>query len=272
MKYLIIFIIISLINTTIKPQNMQKKAIILGATSGMGREVAKILNNKNYKVAAAGRRTELLESLKKETDNKIIIKEIDVTKHEECRKKMLELTKELGGLDLLVITIGGWTSSIKQEWKYNVNLIEVDILGFFIATDIIIEYFKNQGYGHIAGISSIDAIRGNALFPVYSGVKAFISKYLEGTRNYMIQNKIPITVTEIIPGWVDNETFQFSQMDETYWVSNTKKAAKQIVDAIEKKKKKAYITKRWKIIAKLLEWLPDCIYNAPWWKIRSIKT
>lgn len=259
-------------------KNNIKRAIVIGATSGMGRQVAKILSKKNYIVGAAGRRVELLKSLKEETDNelsprlqptgKIITKQIDVTKHEECRKKIMELIEELGGLDLIVITIGGWTNKAENSWEYNKQLIEVDTIGFFIAADVAVEYFKAQGHGHIAGISSIDGIRGNALCPVYSAVKAFISTYLEGIRNYMIQNKIPITVTDIIPGWVNNETFQFDQIPNTYWVSTTNKAAQQIVEAIEKKQKRAYITKRWIIIAKLLEWLPDKIYNASWWKIR----
>ncbi len=304
MKYLNILIIITLLSTTIKseentqpspkamagtasvetfnvPKNNIKRAIVLGATSGMGRQVAKILCKKGYIVGAAGRRTELLESLKQETNNKpssrlrstgkIITKQIDVTKHKDCRKKIIELIEELGGLDLIIITIGGWTNKSETSWEYNKQLIEIDTIGFFVAADVAIEFFKSQGHGHIAGISSIDGIRGNALWPVYSAVKAFISTYLEGIRNYMIQNKIPITVTEIIPGWVNNETFQFDQMNNTYWVSTTNKAAEQIVQAIEKKKKKAYITKRWVVIAKILKWLPDKIYNAPWWKIRSPK-
>ncbi len=266
MKYLNTIVIITLLGTT--TMNAQKKAIILGATSGMGRQIAKILSKKNYIVGAAGRRIELLKSLKEETYNKIITKQIDVTKHKECRKKIIELIEELGGLDLIVITIGGWTNKAENSWEYNKQLIEVDTIGFFIAADVAIEYFKAQGHGHIAGISSIDGIRGNALCPVYSGVKSFISTYLEGIRNYMIQNNIPIFVTDIIPGWVNNETFQFNQMADTYWVSTTNKAAQQIVESIEKKKKRAYITKRWIIIAKLLEWLPDKIYNASWWKIR----
>lgn len=266
MKYFYIIIIITTLPfTTTKPE---KKAIIIGASSGMGREAARQLSNKNYLVGATARRIKLLKSLKKENVNKIITMEMDVTKHEDCKNKLSELIKKLGGLDLILIAVGGWTEQTENNYQYNKNLIEVDVLGFLNLAENILEYFKKQKYGHLAAISSIDSIRGNSLCPVYSGVKAFVSKYLEGVRNYMLQNKIPIHVTELIPGWVDNETFQFSKMDDTYWVSSTEKAAKQIIDAIEKKKKKAYITKRWYIIAKLLEWLPDKIYNASWWKIR----
>ena len=79
----------------------------------------------------------------------------------------------------------------------------------------------------------------------------------------MIQNKLNnVFVTDIIPGWVDVEHSAFSQMPGTYWVTPLGKAGEQIFQAIKAKKKKAYISKRWQVIALLLNILPDSIYNA----------
>ena len=114
----------------------------------------------------------------------------------------------------------------------------------------------------MVGISSTSGLRGDAKCPVYSGAKAFISRYLEGVRNQMIQKNIPIYVTDIIPGWVEIEAEDVHKIPGAYWVATTQKAAQQICDAIKAKKKKAYITKRWQLIAWLYDITPDFIYNA----------
>ena len=81
--------------------------------------------------------------------------------------------------------------------------------------------------------------------PFIAEPKHLLIKYLEGKRNNYIQHKIPITVTDIVPGWVDTEKSKFSKMPGTYWVASTDDAATQILEAIQEKKKVAYITKRW---------------------------
>ena len=87
-----------------------------------------------------------------------------------------------------------------------------------------VEFFEKQKSGHLVGISSISGLRGSGYCPVYSGAKAFISRYLEGVRNKMIQNKIPVYVTDIMPGWVDVEHTTFSEIPGTYWVATLEKA------------------------------------------------
>jgi NADP-dependent 3-hydroxy acid dehydrogenase YdfG len=81
------------------------KAIIIGATSGIGRGIASLLAANGFAVGATGRRTELLEELKKEHPS-VLIKEMDIT---DCKSTMTlldELIAELGGLDLLVLSSG----------------------------------------------------------------------------------------------------------------------------------------------------------------------
>jgi short-subunit dehydrogenase len=242
--------------------NVRKKAIVVGATSGMGREVAKLLAT-DYDLGLVGRRINLLESLQDKIVTKTIIGQIDITDTINARKKLMELINDLGGLDLMFISVSAWCDvDFTQNFEAYEQLINVDVKGFFTMADIAMEVFTKQRSGHLVGISSIDALRGNASCPAYSGAKAFVGRYLEGIRNQMIQHKIPVYVTDIIPGYVNTERLNFSEKKEAYWVASTKEAAQQIYDAIKAKKKKAYITKRWAIIAWLLDWMPDCIYNA----------
>ena len=80
----------------------QKKAIIMGASSGIGKELAKILSREGYIVGLAARRTDLLGGLQKELPNKSLIKQIDISKLEDAEMKFKEMISEMGGVDLVV--------------------------------------------------------------------------------------------------------------------------------------------------------------------------
>ena len=248
----------------IQSQVKNKKAIVVGATSGMGRQVAKILAQEGYEVGLAGRRLSLLQSLQQEIPTKTYLKQLDVT-NSNATQQLENFIAEIGGLDLIVISISAANdndTNPDKELENKIRTLEVDLFGFWKIADTAIAYFLKQGYGHLAGISSTSGLRGEAKHPVYSGAKAFISRYLEGIRNSMIQQNIPIHVTDLIPGWVEIESCDIHTYPGAYWVATTEDAARQICDAIKNKDKKAYITKRWALIALLYDITPDWIYNA----------
>lgn len=240
-----------------------KRAIVIGATSGMGRQVAKLLA-RDYEVGLVGRRLELLLSLQNEIPTKTYIKQIDVSRVEESMTLLKELIEEMGGLDLIVISVSAGNDKYQKHLdrlRGDKMTLDVDLRGFWAMAHVAVEYFEQQGVGHLVGISSISGVRGEATGPVYCGAKAFVSRYLEGVRNYMIQKNIHVYVTDIVPGWVDTEAATPSQRPGTYWVVPAQVAAQQIYEAIKAKKKVAYITKRQVIVAWLLMLTPDWIYN-----------
>lgn len=234
-----------------------KKAIIIGATSGIGRELAKILSLNNYIVGMAGRRTELLSNLQREISGSYI-KRIDVTESEEAITLLKELIQEMGGMDMIVISSGVGFINPELDWKQEKETINVNISGFAAIANAAFKYFSNQGSGHIVGISSVAAIRGSGEAPAYNASKAFVSNYLEGLRQKASKSGIAITVTEIQPGFIDTA---MAKGEGLFWVSPPGKAARQIFKAITGKKKHAYITKRWRLIALLLKIMPVWIYN-----------
>lgn len=124
--------------------------------------------------------------------------------------------------------------------------------------NLAMHYFNEKGFGHFVSISSIAAIRGNDAAPAYNASKAFMTHYMEGLRKRCVKSGKPIYITDILPGFVDTE---MARGEKLFWVATPKKAAAQIYDAIVRKKKMAYVTKRWRLIAWLLKIVPDCIYN-----------
>jgi short-subunit dehydrogenase len=235
-----------------------KKAIVIGATSGIGKGLSKMLLDKGYNVGITGRRTNLLLELKKESPERYFVKSIDITDTDNLVQKLQDLVTELGGLDLLIISSG--TGDVNERLDFTIEKLAIDtnVSGFTRVADWTFNYFLNQEYGHLVAISSIAGLRGSRQAPAYNATKAFQINYLEGLRQKATKLKLPIFVTDIRPGFVDTA---MAKGGGQFWVSTLDKATKQVFLAIRNKKKVAYITKRWKLIAVLLKSLPRLLYN-----------
>ncbi|MCU0848735.1 MAG: SDR family NAD(P)-dependent oxidoreductase [Spirochaetes bacterium] len=234
-----------------------KKAIIIGASSGIGMELAKILSKENYIVGLAARRVNLLKKLQQELPNLSFVKYIDISKLDEIEKNINELIIELEGIDLLIISSGIGHLNEELDWQKEKETIDVNVLGFTKTLNIAVKYFLKKGKGHIVGISSIGALRGDPVAPAYDASKAFISNYMEGIRSKIKKAKLQIYITDIKPGFVDTD---MAKGEGLFWVMPPTIAARQIFSVIKKKRDKAYITKRWAIIAIFLKYMPDWMF------------
>ena len=230
------------------------KAIIIGASSGIGRELAKILSHEGYEIGVIARRKDLLISLQDEIRSPIFIQPADISHPEEAMVLLKTLIKEMGGADLAILSSAVGFLNPELDWNKDKETIEVNVLGFCAMANVFMKHFLSQGHGHLVGISSIAALRGSGS---YSASKAFVSNYLEGLRHQMAKEKKAITITDIKPGFVDTAMAKGS----TFWVAPVKQAAERIVRAIQKKKSHAYITSRWRLIAWLLKGMPNFIYD-----------
>ena len=235
-----------------------KKAIIIGASSGIGKELTKIFASHGCEVGIAARRTDLLNELIAEIPTKIYTATIDIKNTDIAIQSLEKLIKDVGDVDIIVISSGVGHMNSLLDWSKEKETIETNVSGFTAMAGVAMHYFIQKRSGHLVGISSIASIRGDNAGPAYSASKAFMSNYLEGLRKKVAKEKIDITITDIQPGFVDTA---MSKGDGLFWVASPQKAAKQIYQVIQQKKKKAYITKRWVIIAWLLKIMPDFIYN-----------
>ena len=111
-----------------------KNAIIIGATSGIGKELARLLVDDGFKVGITGRRTELLESLKSENPASYFIKAFDVKDTKTAEEKLEELTTELGGLDLVILSSG--TGDINDKLDFEIEYNKNYYTGVFLSKGI----------------------------------------------------------------------------------------------------------------------------------------
>ncbi len=235
-----------------------KKAIIIGASSGIGRELAKILSRNQYVVGVMARRVQLLDELGTEVEGKLFVQKIDVADITLAMETLAEFIKEMGGVDLIVISAGTGEVNNNLSWRLENEAIRTNVNGFAALVNVAMHYFTEKGSGHLVGISSIAALRGGRESPAYNASKAFEAIYLEGLRQKMRKAGLPITITDIKPGFVNTA---MAKGGGIFWVAEPEKAAEQIYHVIKRRKPTAYITRRWLMIAWLIKLLPGFIYE-----------
>ncbi|MBN9383670.1 MAG: SDR family NAD(P)-dependent oxidoreductase [Chitinophagaceae bacterium] len=233
-----------------------QKIIIIGATSGIGRELARIYAAEGHLVGVTGRRRELLDSLRQEFPDHILTECFDATAS-DTPQYLTTLTNKLGGLDMLIYNAGWGDLTEELDWTVDKATVDINVNGFLAAIHFGWRHFVSQGHGHLVTISSIAANRGNRHSPAYSAGKAFQSTYFEGLHIKARKLGIPLYVSDIQPGFVATKMAKGPQ----FWVAPVDKAARQIVAAVRRKKWRAYITRRWWLVAKLARWMPDFIYH-----------
>ncbi len=231
---------------------MSQKVIIIGATSGIGRRLAEKYAQRGYSVGVTGRRMELLLSLQQQFPQQIHFACFDFIA-DDAPVQLLSLTERLEGLDLLIISAGGGDVSKAADWKLDKWVVETNVIGFVQAANWAFNYFVQQGHGQLVTISSIAAYRGSGVATAYNAAKAFQSSYFEGLAIKTKYLQKDITITCIEPGFVATK---MAKSKKLFWVVPVDKAVQQIMHAIDKKKSKAFISRRWRLIAVVLKWMP----------------
>lgn len=235
-----------------------RKVIIIGATSGIGRALVQLFSAQGFEVGLMGRREALLQEIMRELPGKAYAKAVDISETAVAIERLNELLNEMGRVDVIVVSAGVGFINDGLEWLPERETIATNVCGLAAVCNTAMNFFAKQGTGQLAAISSIAAIRGNSSAPAYAASKAFVSNYLEGLRGWAYKKNLPITVTEIQPGFVDTA---MAQGDGLFWVEPVEKAARLIYRAICMKRSHVYVSGRWRLIAWLLRSLPWSIFK-----------
>lgn len=237
----------------------RQSAIIVGASSGIGEALGRQLHQAGWRVGLLARRTDRLSTIAASLGSDVSIGFIDVSQ-ESCTVAFREMARTMGGVDLVVLSSGVGYLNPDHESAPDRETVAVNVSGFMeMATEAFL-YLERRGRGQLAAITSVAALRGNADGAVYAASKAFQSVYLDGLRDSARRKKLDICVTELQPGFVDTAMMKtripLSPMARRLLVADATTAARQMLRAIQWRKKHAYITGRYGVIAFFAKMLP----------------
>ena len=232
------------------------RIIIIGATSGIGREVAKLYIAQGWQVGVAGRRAEELETLRKEAPEQVSTQVLDVTL-EDAPFRLQSLIDKVGGMDLFLLSSGIGKQNPTLTPDIELKTAATNVEGFIRLTTAAYHYFEKQGYGHIAAISSIAGVKGLGIAPAYSATKRFQNTYLDALDQLSRMNGLNIHFTDIRPGFVATPLLK----DDNYpLLMKAPQVATSIVKAISKKKRIVVIDWRYRILVFFWELIPHWIW------------
>jgi short-subunit dehydrogenase len=246
------------------PLEPQRRAIVVGASSGIGAALVRELAQQGYRVAALARRENNLSQLCQEINQvhgaeRACAYPHDVTAYDEIPELFQRITAELGGLDLIVYAAGAQPAMTDNEYSFekDATMIHVNLLGAIAWLGQAATRFERGRAGHIVGISSIAADRGRRANPVYNAGKAGLDTYLEGLRNRLSRHGV--SVTTIKPGFVD--TVMLKNAPKTFWVISPEKAATAIYSAIRARKQIVYVPARWRLVSFIISTIPSIVFR-----------
>lgn len=236
-----------------------RRAIIIGATSGIGLEVARVLANKGWTLGIAGRRVERLEKLKEDLPNVAAIKQIDIT-DDKAPQGLHDLIAETGGMDLYFHSSGiGWQNQ-ELDIEKEIQTTKTNVVGFTRMVTTAFHYFAahKDRAGHIAVISSIAGTKGLGAAPTYSSTKRYQNHYMECLEQLARMKELNIYFTDIRPGFVATDLIK----DGHYPMKlHAEDVARTIVKAIEKKKTIVVIDWKYRLLVFFWQIVPRCLWK-----------
>lgn len=236
---------------------MDKKVIIIGATSGIGREVALIYIAQGWKVGVAGRREAELEALRSAYPEQVSAQALDVTK-EDAPQKLQALIEQVGGMDVFLLSSGIGKQNPTLETGLELTTAATNVEGFIRMTNAAYHYFEQQGHGHLAVISSIAGTKGLGAAPAYSATKGFQNIYMDALDQLARMKKLNIQFTDIRPGFV--ATPLLNNQKKYPMLMDAPIVALDIVSAIEKKKRVAIIDWKFRLLVGFWRLIPKWIW------------
>ncbi|TMS81004.1 short chain dehydrogenase [Pseudoalteromonas sp. S554] len=224
---------------------MRKNILITGASSGLGKGMAKEFAKQGCNLALCARRFELLEQLKSELEQinpniTISIKVLDVNDHEQVFSVFNAFKEELNGLDRVIINAGMGKGSSIGTGYFNANkqTAQTNFVAALAQAEAAMEIFRAQNHGHLVTISSISAVRGfRRAMTVYAATKAAITSLSEGIRIDVMHT--PIKVSCVHPGFIRSEINE--KVKTVPFIVDTETGCKALVKAINKEKANSFV-------------------------------
>jgi short-subunit dehydrogenase len=241
-----------------------KYAIVVGASSGMGEALARRLAAGGCKVALVARRAGELERLRDELNRTAsepvaIIAVHDVANRDEVPGLFQNLTRDLGGLDLIIYAAGYMPKIAEDEYDTTIDerIMEVNLSGAIAWLNQAARRFERVKQGTIVGIGSIAGDRGRRGNPAYCTSKAALAAYLESLRNRL--SRYGVKVVTIKPGFID--TPMTKGTPGLFWLISADEAARSILDAAAAGRTVSYVPARWRLVSWVVRTIPSLVFR-----------
>ena len=235
-----------------------KRVVIIGASSGIGKEVTRLLLAEGYLLGIAARREDRLQAIQQQAPDRVEVEAIDVTA-DDAPQRLHALIDRLGGMDLFFYVSGIGKQNRTLSPDIELNTVNTNCMGFTRMIGEAYRYFAERGEGHIAAITSIAGTKGLGPAPSYSATKAMQNVYLQSLEQQANARGLKIRFTDIRPGFVDtdllNGDFHYPMM------LKPEKVACQIIDAIKGKRHIKVIDWKYAILTSLWRRLPRTLWR-----------
>ena len=233
-----------------------KRIVIIGATSGIGKETALLFARRGWRVGAAGRRENLLMQLKASMPTAFETQVLDVTAT-DAPEQLDQLIRKLGGMDAFLLCSGIGTQNPSLQPEPELHTATTNVGGFIRMTTAAFNYFKAHGGGHIAVISSIAGTKGLGSAPAYSATKRFQNTYIDALDQLARMQKLPIRFTDIQPGFVATDLLKGGRYP---MLMQTPRVATTIACAVDRRKRVAIIDGRYRMLVFFWRLIPRWLW------------
>ena len=245
-------------------ESRSRRAIVMGATSGLGREIALELLKRGFIVGVCGRRLELLQEFEAAAPQQLFIRQIDVTAS-DAPERLLGLVEGVGGMDMYIHSSGIGFKNMALDGRIERETVITNALGFTQMVDAAFDWFKERGGGHIAFISSVAGTKGLGAAPSYSATKRYQWIYAQALAQLSSMERYNISFTDIRPGFVATGflgSSKYPLLLEKHYV------AQKIVKAILARKRSVIIDYKYKILCLFWRMIPNWL----WERLTNIKS
>jgi short-subunit dehydrogenase len=236
-------------------------AVVTGASSGIGRALARALAADGAKVGLIARRKDQLETLAGEvaaSGGTAAVAAADVGDRAQAQAAVEEVRGRLGPINLLVANAGVGAPTLIDPMNVGdvEKMLRVNVLGVVYAIDAVLPEMLHRGCGHLAAVSSLAAYKGLPGESAYCASKAAVNTFLEGLRIQLRDRGI--TVTTVCPGFVLTPMTEINDFDMP-WLLQPDEAARRIVGALRRKKAVYNFPWQMTLLMKVTAWLPDWV-------------
>lgn len=179
------------------------KALITGASSGIGRDIAYLLSKRGYDLIIASRNTKKMEQVQKKIDTHVEIVTVDLSNIEDCYK--LYHTVKEQDIDIVINNAGFgafgnfWDIPLQKE----LNMIDLNIKAVHILTKLFVNYFRKKNKGYIMNVASSAAFLPGPLMATYYATKAYVLRMTEAIYKELQKENSNVKISVLCPGPVD---------------------------------------------------------------------